>query len=293
MHKTLLPPETEASRIANAQKIVLEVGIPSQPRALMDIRRLAANPDVDFEQICDIVRNDPMLSSNTLRLAASPLFGGTQVFESISQSLMVLGFQHFKRCVLSAIVEKTLSSNGYSMERFWVHSTAVAALCQRICERFVPEMADSAYQAGLLHDVGTLVLNKYSEQYHRTADQALALDFRNLVEEYAEYGTDHGAISMLFCQKWEMPQPVCEVIAYHHEPDYSCHAAESTRVLKAILQLAEMLFVYGMNQGILGLAPNRKTAEVLASIRGILGIDDEELDSVKSVAARIMAEPTP
>lgn len=165
MHKTLLPPETEASRIANAQKIVLEVGIPSQPRALIDIRRLASNPDVDFEQICDIVRNDPMLSTNTLRLAASPLFGGTRVFESVSQSLMVLGFQHFKRCVLSAIVEKTLSSNSYSMDRFWVHSTAVAALCQKVCERFVPEMADSAYQAGLLHDVGTLVLHKFNDQY--------------------------------------------------------------------------------------------------------------------------------
>lgn len=293
MHKTLLPPESEASRVANAQKIVLEVGIPSQPRALVDIRRLAANPDVDFEQICDIVRNDPMLSTNTLRLAASPLFGGTRVFESVSQSLMVLGFQHFKRCVLSAIVEKTLSSNAYSMDRFWVHSTAVAALCQKVCERFVPEMADSAYQAGLLHDVGTLVLHKFNDQYHRTADQALALDFRNLVEEYTGYGTDHGAISMLFCQKWEMPRQVCEVVAYHHEPDYSCHTSEPIRVLKAILQLAEMLFVYGMNQGILGLAPNRKTAEVLATIREILGIDDAELNGIKSIASSIMAEPTP
>jgi HD-like signal output (HDOD) protein len=228
---------------AKGEAILRRIGIPSQPYILVEIDRMIKRPGTDLRLIGDLVAKDVSLSAKVIKLASSPMFGGGHQFHSIKDALLKLGIKNFVNGVLSIALRDSFSKFGNSAKEFWKHSNIVAALSQEIAKEFHPEYADDAYTIGLFHDMASVMLQSYEMRYRNLVKRTLFLDLSVTQEENTLIQSDHAAVGYLFAKTWSVPDTILEVIQHHHNPSYTIHKSPEVRILKAILQLAELFYM--------------------------------------------------
>lgn len=236
-------PETGSTDpwLEEASNVISKVSVQAQPRVLIELNRIARQPDVCFESVADLVVKDVGLCAKLLKLASSPMFSNGQRFDCVQDALMTIGFQEFRRCFLSVSIECFISKVGYPYRGFWDHSMRVASFCQVLAERFSPQHAFQAYTLGLFHDVGAVLIPMYNKSYADHIARALPLYFGITELEYALVKTNHCAVGELFARNWSLSEDILIPLRHHHNPNFDEEWSDTTRELKAILQLAELI----------------------------------------------------
>lgn len=208
--------------------------IPSAPRTYFDLVEAAASDTAGLSDLAKIIATDVAMTARVLQLVNSAFFGRGQRIGSIQQAVSRLGVGLIKGLVLTAHVFNVLdprSTPGFSIERFQDRSLKAARLAQRFVTRF--ELGDEAFTAGLLHDIGSLVLTVY--------DPILAGEIRTLVEtkgcspldaERALFGVTRAQIGACLLAKWGIPFGIVEAVLFHRTP-HSKHV-EEVEVLAAL-----------------------------------------------------------
>ena len=220
----MVAPE-EIARINNdiPDKIMMEVSsFPSMPRAGFKLRALLNKMDVQLSEIEEILRHDPGLATNVLRLANSAFFGLSTKVGSLKQAVMLLGVKRFSQIAVSACMSKTMEKavEGYNLSpgELWLHSIAVSNIAETLAKnRKIPE-ADDVFTPALVHDMGKLVLGKFlKEEQHKIENitsTAVPLD----VAEHMVLGIDHAEIGALILTKWSFPIDIVNAVRWHHNP---------------------------------------------------------------------------
>jgi putative nucleotidyltransferase with HDIG domain len=203
-----LPAPGEIERVAE--------GLQPVPQAALKIMRLIEQEEYDLRLLAAELRKDQVLSARTLQLANSVMFSTRQRIESIDHALMHLGVNLVMKFVIAAAVEGFFaqSGTGYSLCRggLYHHAVGVAVIAEKLARLTGAAKPGIAYAAGLLHDIGKVVLDQF-------VGGAYPLFYRRLIEErttdftqaeQALFGTTHPAVGFQLAQRWSFPDSLAE-----------------------------------------------------------------------------------
>lgn len=213
--------------------------LPSLPAVVMDLLGDLDMERVDISVLAKKVSLDPALTAKTLRLANSPAFGLQVKVATIQQAITFLGFQTMRNLIAAAAVTVCFPAGrcpGFSNRVFWRHASASAA-CARALARRIRFNPDIAFTAGLLHDIGRLVLaTSQPEAYGAVLAWRRAHDCTLLEAERAVLGIDHVDAGVALAAHWQFSDTIRQAIARHHAPD-----TPASGMLAAIVHVADAI----------------------------------------------------
>lgn len=196
--------------------------LPSLPAVVMELLSNIEQENIDISVLAKKVSYDQALTAKTLRLANSSSFGLQVKVGTIQQAITFLGFQTTRNLITAAAVTGCFPNGlcpGFNDKAFWRHSIATAA-CSRSLARRLRFNQDVAFTAGLLHDIGRLVLVTGHPQAY---GEVLAWRARHecdwLEAEHAVLGVDHVAAGVALAEHWNFSDTMRQAIAYHHAPE--------------------------------------------------------------------------
>ena len=198
------------------------------------------DPDATAKELVEIILTDPPLAANVLRLVNSAYCAPKNKIADIQQAVIFIGFEALKELALNQkvceIFKRGVKINGYSREKLWKHSVAVALFCKMIYRKEFAQRGENAYALGLLHDLGIIIRDQFQNEMLLMALQAAAQ--KNLPLSDAERetcGYDHAHIGMTLAENWCLPEEIVFGIGYHHDPRES---QDGDTTLSQVLHIA-------------------------------------------------------
>lgn len=196
--------------------------LPSLPAIVMELLGSIEHDDVDISVLAKKVSYDQALTAKTLRLANSSAYGLQVKVTTIQQAITYLGFRTTRNLITAAAVTGCFPSGrypGFDDKAFWRHSIATAA-CARALARRMRFNQDVAFTAGLMHDIGRLVLvTRYPEAYGEVLAWRAAQPAEWREAERAVLGVDHVDAGLALAAHWNFSGTMCQAIGFHHAPD--------------------------------------------------------------------------
>ncbi|MFZ4857002.1 MAG: HDOD domain-containing protein [Desulfuromonadaceae bacterium] len=199
------------------------------------------HPRSSLADIGQVISEDQGLTVRLLRLANSPLFGYHTNIGSITKALTVIGTRQLRDLALAVSVQGSFSgipNEMLDMKSFWKHSIACGILSRSIATYRREVNQERFFIAGVLHDLGLLVMCSAIPEYVRKIIQGAAVSSElHYVSEQQHLGFDHGAVGGALLASWKIPITISEPVAYHHAP------AEALRypMEAATIHLADIL----------------------------------------------------
>jgi putative nucleotidyltransferase with HDIG domain len=216
------PPAAPAQLTAGEILSAEDLKLPSLPIIFKKIRKVLNDPNSSAQQISSVISNDTNLSAKLLRIVNSAFYSRMSKVDTLSRAVTILGTRQLSELALGVSilsVFKNIPGSMINMKSFWAHSTAVAIVARTLGEQKQSENSERSFVAGLLHDIGRLVLYQWAPDHCRTA-MALALKEKCLLFEAEQriIGFDHAYIGGQALRKWEFPAALTTAARRHHEP---------------------------------------------------------------------------
>jgi putative nucleotidyltransferase with HDIG domain len=196
--------------------------MPPMPDAVVKMGNLLSDPDTEIEDIVKVIQFDPGFTANVLKLANSALLGFPSQVGSLNDAVIRIGTQKIFQIMvansLKPVMNRDLSGYGLHSADFWEHSIAVAVTAEDIASTCPKTMADS-FTAGLLHDVGKLIISDFIAKEHGRFEADMDEDMSFDSMENRMFGVDHAEIGAIVLEKWKFPQSLVDIARFHHHPD--------------------------------------------------------------------------
>jgi putative nucleotidyltransferase with HDIG domain len=261
------------------------------PQAALKIMRLIDEEEYDIRLLAAELRKDQVLSARTLRLANSVMFSTRPRIDSIDQALMHLGVNLVMKFIIAAAVEGLFAQTGmgYSLCKggLYHHAVGVAVIAEKLARLTEAAKPGLAYAAGLLHDIGKVVLDQfvcaaYPLFYRRLIAERTA-DFTQA--EKTLFGTTHPAVGFQLAQRWSFPDSLAEAIRCHHELEEGCRQSG----LEGLVFLANLL----MSRFRAGLEIGGQVTPTLSSRLAAVGLSPNQLPQVVDMIPMDVFEASP
>ena len=194
--------------------------VPPFPAVAHRILALVSQEDVSTTQISELVRMDPSFSAELLRFANSALFGASREVTNLSHAIILVGVERVKVMATLVAMNRMVrySVQIDALRKVWIHSLVTAAISEEAA-RITRVARESAYSAGLLHNLGTLgMMSAYPNEYSRMLEVSNDYGFDLLGTERDLFDIDHCAAGAYLAQDWDFPDELAVAIAGHHEP---------------------------------------------------------------------------
>lgn len=225
--------------------------VPSMPSVVMELRKYLNDPEVNFDRLAKVIEYDPGLTVNVLQLANSAYFGWTRTIKTVKEAITRLGTNRVFQMVLcmsvAPLVRKPIKGYDTDSEGLWRHSIATAICAEQLVEMLNLRDLEEAFTAGLLHDMGKIVLGTFVEIDDEPIKEIVASDGLSFNEaEQMVLGIDHAEVAAVLLQSWNLPSEVVEAARWHHDPH---RADEKYRRIVDLIHVADFLclnFGFGM-----------------------------------------------
>ena len=200
--------------------------LPPMPQIVFKARQVISDPDSEMSELSDLLESDQAIATKVLKLANSAYYGLSGKVSSIRHASSLLGYNALGQLISmvggASVLGKTLGGYDLDSAGTWRHSLLTASASRILALKKKPELESDAFSAGLIHDVGKLVLDSYvldrKEEFER-----LTSGGRNsmLAAEQRLLGLDHADIGYEVCRHWNIPETISQAIKYHHDPSKS------------------------------------------------------------------------
>ncbi len=204
-------------------KIISRIGdLPAMPAVVGEVLALTANSDIPLSDVSRVIERDPILTAKLLKVSNSPYYGMRQVVGTLKLALVILGVREVRNIVIGVAVLDSLRDKDTELLLYqhglWAHSTRVAALCKKLGTHTKGAFLGEDFIAGLLHDVGKMVLWRHLEGEYRTLFLESKRAGRPLHEaERERFGFDHADVIAALAAVWNLPESLRIALLYHHD----------------------------------------------------------------------------
>ena len=215
--------------------------IPTLPSVVIKVNKMLQEDDTSIKALGKIIETDQAMVTKILRLVNSTFYGFRSKIKNIPHAIIILGFNNIRNAIVSVSIIKSFSGEtkfeGFEITEFWKHSVAAAVISRYLADQTKLDSPDDCFVAGLLHDIGKLVLSQYFtdlfEQVWNSVNQ-VGLSFYETEKKLLP--ATHAQIGSHLAEKWQFPVSLTDSIAYHHSVKKSAsnlnqllivHAADS------------------------------------------------------------------
>ena len=275
------------------QDILLAVNnLPPMPQVMHKARDIIQNPSSSLKDLGDLIESDQALAMKVLRLANSAYYSRMGKVSSVQEAAVVLGLRILSELITVAFMSKVLGSSlkGYGLpaESLWRHSLAVAVGSRIIADKKYTGLANEAFSAGLIHDVGKLILDRYIYERKKEFQKFFADGGQAfLIAEKEILGFDHAEIASEVCKRWNFPRSISVAVKYHHHPSrlrgnklaYIVHVADEIAVLSGLDIEGMAHEIDDKSIQVIGIQSNEIELiidEVVKSVNQITGVTEEQ-----------------
>jgi HD-like signal output (HDOD) protein len=201
--------------------------LPATPRLYDEVTKELRNPHGSLEVVARLIQQDPVMSAKLLQLVNSAFFASAHEITNMLDAVMILGTERINSLILLAGIFSQYGNSGdfaAAVQGILAHSVQVGAFSRVIALRETRNAmtAEAAFTAGVLHDVGKLILaGNLPAQFDRVKKLKSAEKMPDRAAELQIYGVSHSKLGGCLLAAWGLPLPILEAIAYHHEPEES------------------------------------------------------------------------
>ncbi len=213
--------------------------LPTIPIVATKVLELLDKPDVELDEVADMILTDQVMAARVIKIVNSPLYRSSTEIKSVKRALVFLGFRHIRELALTcSFIEAFQGKDGaFDVMTFWEHSFGVGIVAKIIAQRARYMDTEKAYLAGIIHDIGEVFLSYYyKEEFLGLLNEIKGEPYKLVDAEERFLGTNHSFIGLAIAQKWNFPAEYCEVISLHHTPE----AATIDPTLVAIVNLSDL-----------------------------------------------------
>lgn len=215
--------------------------IASLPAVYMRLVEVMEDPYSSAEDVGAVISEDTGLTARLLRLVNSAMYGFPSKIESVKQGLTVVGTQQIHDLALATSVVdmfKDVPQDLVDMDTFWHHSIGCGVCARALATELRAPNVERLFVAGLLHDIGRLIVFQHYPEGARAAVELARSDGHLLFDaERESMGYDHAAVGQALLAAWNLPASLREPVAYHHKPT----RAQKFRVEVAVIHLADIM----------------------------------------------------
>ena len=227
----------------NLEKIIIEtVDIPSLPSVAMKVLKLMNNDNSSISELENIVLADQSFSTRLLRIANSPYYGRGRTIDTISTSIILIGFNTMKNLVVAASMKDLHRNFGSIEQKLWEHSLGVSIAASLLAFETKLVQSEEALVAGLIHDVGKTVLNNSMPDTYTLITDRVAKEnnsFVNIEEDMLKF--NHCGVGGLIARKWKLPKNLEVIIEYHHTDKLPPSVDSSYETICRLLSVADKM----------------------------------------------------
>ncbi|MBW1682997.1 MAG: HDOD domain-containing protein [Deltaproteobacteria bacterium] len=256
--------------------------LPSLPHILLKVLEACNDPKGSVAELSAIIEKDPALCGKILRVVNSTYFGLRRKVEGIAQAATLLGTNAVRNMVLCASVHEVFrargSGRGPDLKRYWWHSLKSGILARDLARRVGYANGEEAFLAGLLHDLGKLVLwTNFPREYEELLERYESREELRLAAE-SKLGATHCQAGGWLLDRWGLPTFVADAVYYHHE--------SLERVMDA-LPLVRIVFA----ANVLSQPPTAESESRAAEVLGVLfGLTAEQVSDMGARAEKEVEE---
>ena len=247
----------------------------SLPEIVLRINEMVNDPNCSAADIAETISQDAALSVRLLKVVNSPFYNFPSKVDTISMAITIVGTRQLRDLVLATAVVNKFSAIPEELVNthiFWHHNLATAAAARVIANRLRITNTERFFVAGLLHDIGKLVMYLTQPDLSRQVLQLLHKPSNDISKlEISAFGFDHATLGAALLRYWKLPESLVEPTAFHHAPTQAKHHIKET----AIIHLAN-----AVANTIEPAISADDDVPIDLGIWDILGIEDKDLDEI-------------
>jgi HD-like signal output (HDOD) protein len=228
------------SNIASAIKQI--DSFPPLPSTVIRVLEITRNPESSAHELMQAILPDQSMCVAILKIANSAFFGRPRKVCSIEEAVVVLGFQEIRNIILTQAVfssfRKFRNTKKQDIDTLWQHSLTCGLAAKIIATHTTGYSPSQLFIAGLIHDIGKLILLISFPNYYSPAPEISEhLPFSLSSEEEETFGISHDNVGMRLLNRWLFPEQLCASTGYHHHPE----TAPINIEFSLIVQMADIL----------------------------------------------------
>lgn len=218
--------------------------LPSLPEIYLRVSEQLADESVTTQQIGDTLQHDPAIATRVLKLVNSAYHGLPNQVSSVAHAVKLLGRERLRHILRGSLLKGVVSdydNPAYSMLEFWQHSIKTAIIARQLAQEVDTfEPPESMFTAGLLHDIGKLVLiNRVPEKMLAAEQWMIRKRVDVLTAELMQVGLTHTAVSEALMLHWDLPTLLIDCARNHHESVHDGPNRQATHLIYLANRLSE------------------------------------------------------
>lgn len=237
----MIDEKTIESKEAIRKRLVNIGNLPSIPHVISEVSQLLDDDRTSASQLCKIISRDQAIVTKVLAVANSPLYGLPRRVSTVEFAIVIIGFEHMKNILLAlSLVEifKEKNNPDWDQNSYWSHSLMTAVGAKRIADDLHYPKSGEVFTAGLLHDLGLIVLQRYmKDDFRKIVNIVRSENMPFLEAEKTVLGFTHQEISEFLLERWNFPAYIIDAVLHHHNPS----AAEKSKVLASLVHLVDYM----------------------------------------------------
>ena len=264
------------------------VSLVSLPEIYIRVNEMLDDPNTTAHAIGKVISQDTGLTARLLKLVNSPEYGFSSKIDTVSRAVSIIGLRELRDLISSAsAIENfsTIPTEILNMVRYWRHSVYCGVVARLLAEQCDVLHSERLFVAGLLHDIGKLVM---SERIPEQVRQAMVLSEKQSVfdfqAEQSVIGYDHAEVGGRLLRAWQMPDSLCNAVEFHHEP----LKAENALMETCIVHIANAMT--GLAERGLDSDTDMLVEPVVEEAWEITGLDESMIEPVLLLAGPLFTE---
>lgn len=251
------------------------------PEVTIKIIEIVEDPKSTARDLHEVIKNNPALSVKVLKVVNSAFYGLPSQVASLDRAIILLGLSAVKNIAIAASIARLFKgkriSEQFSAADLWRHSVAVAVTARSLAKCSPhPVMSDEIFVAGLIHDIGMLVVRQsFPDQFAEVIRRCSEGGVNFLECERQVVGADHQAFGVGLTTRWKFPRHLRAAVGFHHNPE---SLSVELQNMATVIQMADVLCC----QERIGFYLTAQDIQITPSMMDALEVTDEQLEELRT-----------